>query len=491
MVRVMAVPPPTLRWHEEVDIGIAGAGGCGLAAAHAAADGKLRIAVWEKSDAAGGNTVLSCGMIAAAGTAQQRAAGVFDVGEDFARDILTRNGGHSDAALTRRLCEGSASLVEWLGDRCGIALELVPTVYDVGHSRLRLHAPAARSGRPLVQGLLRSLDRRGISVHPATPVLRLWTDAAGAVLGVQVKRPRKAPSNVRCHKLVLATGGFGANSAALARHCRAAEGLRYAGHPGSSGEALVWGADVGAATRGLDAYDAHASIAVGSNLLIPWIVITAGALLVNQRGERFTDETCGPAAMVPRVLAQPGSVAYEIFDGRISKAVAAADARFGNEVVPRVVRRADDIEGLARQFQIEPPALAQTVAAYNAAVTGGNDLFGRTAFNGPLSAPFFGIRIAPALLETQGGLVIDPSARVLRTDGAIVPNLYAGGGAAVGLSAPGGNGYLLGNGLLCALGWGKIAGEQAAHEILTALTTSAPVTPPPPPEGEGGPGALT
>lgn len=487
----MAVAPAALHWHEEVDIGIAGAGGCGLAAAHAAAGGKLRIAVWEKSEAAGGNTALSCGMIAAAGTAQQRAAGVFDVGEDFARDILTRNGGYSDAALTRRLCEGSASLLEWLGDRCGIVLELIPTVSDPGHTRLRLHAPAARSGRPLVQALLRSLDRRGISLHPGTPVLQLWTDAAGTVLGVQVKRPRKAPSNVRCHKLILATGGFGANSAALAQHCRAAEGLRYAGHPGSSGEALVWGTDVGAATRDLDAYDAHASVAVGSNLLIPWIMIMAGGLLVNQRGERFADESCGPAAMVPRVLAQPGRVAYEIFDGRISKAVAAADARFANEVVPRVVRRADDIGGLARQFQIDPSALAQTVAAYNAAVAGGNDPFGRTAFSAPLSAPFYGIRIAPALLETQGGLVIDPSARVLRADGAIVPNLYAGGGTAVGLSAPGGNGYLLGNGLLCALGWGKIAGEQAAHELLTARAGGDPVPPTPATEGEGGPGALT
>jgi fumarate reductase flavoprotein subunit len=490
MVPVMAVAPAGLRWHEEVDIGIAGAGGCGLAAAHAAADGKLRIALWEKSDGAGGNTALSCGMIAAAGTPQQRAAGVFDVSEDLARDIATRNGGHSDASLARRLCDGSAGLVEWLGDRCGIALELVPSVYDPGHTRLRLHAPAARSGRPLVEALLRSLERHGARLHAATPVLQLWTDAAGAVLGAQVKRPHKAPSNVRCHKVILATGGFGANPAALAQHCRAAEGLSYAGHPCSGGEALLWGADVGAATQDLDAYHAHASVAVGSNLLIPWIVVTAGAIVVNQRGERFADETCGPAAMVPRVLAQPGRVAYEIFDGRISKA-AAADTRFADEVVPRAVRRADDIEGLARQFQVDPPALAQTLAAYNTAAAGGNDLFGRTAFCGSLRAPFYGIRIAPALLETQGGLVIDPSARVRRADGAVVPNLYAGGGAAVGLSAPGGTGCLLGNGLLCALGWGKIAGEQAAHEILTARATGEPTPPTPSPSGEGGSGTLT
>jgi fumarate reductase flavoprotein subunit len=482
----MAVAPGSLRWHEQVDIGIAGAGGCGLAAAHAAANGSLKIAVWEKGDVAGGNTALSCGMIAAAGTAQQRAAGILDVGDDFARDVFRRSGGHGDSALTWRLCETSAPLLEWLADRCGIALELVPAVCDPGHTRLRLHAPAARSGRPLVQALLRSLDRRGVSLRLATPVLQLWTDAAGAVVGVQVKRPRKAPSNVRCHKLILATGGFGANQAAVAQHCRAAVGLRYAGHPGSSGEALAWGADVGAATRDLDAYDAHASVAVGSDLLIPWLVITAGAILVNQRGERFADETTGPEAMVALVLAQPGHVAYEIFDGRISKVVAGADPRFASEVVPRVVRRAEDVEGLAKQFQIDAPALALTVAAYNAAMAGVNDVFGRKALGEALSAPFYGVRVAPALLETRGGLLIDSSARVLRAPGAVVANLYAGGGAAVGLSAPGGEGYLLGSGLLCALGWGKIAGEQAAHEILTAGTASTLATPTSSTETEGG-----
>jgi fumarate reductase flavoprotein subunit len=487
----MAVAPASLRWHEQVDIGIAGAGGCGLAAAHAAANSGLKIAVWEKSDVAGGNTALSGGMIAAAGTSQQRAAGLFDAGDDFARDVLRRSGGHSDSALTWRLCETSAALLEWLADRCGVALELVPAICDPGHTRLRLHAPAARNGRPLVQALLRSLERRGISLRLTTPVLQLWTDAAGAVVGVQVKPPRKAPSNVRCHKLILATGGFGGNPAAVAQHCRAAVGLRYVGHPGSSGEALAWGADVGAATRDLDAYNAHASVAVGSNLLVPWIVITAGAILVNQRGERFADETTGPEAMVPLVLAQPGHVAYEVFDGRISKVVAGADPRFAGEVVPRVARRADDVEGLARQFQIDAPALAGTVAAYNASVAGGNDVFGRTTFGEALSAPFFGVRVAPALLETRGGLLIDSNARVLRAPGAVVANLYAGGGVAVGLSAPGGEGYLLGSGLLCALGWGKIAGEQAAHEILTAGTAGAPTPPTPSTEVEGGPPGLS
>lgn len=450
----MPVASPGLRWHEEVNVGIIGAGGCGLAAAQAAAQEGLTVIVWEKAAAAGGTTALSAGLIPAAGSRMQRDAGIFESGEDFARDVLARNGGRSDPLLTGRLCDSSAALVEWLADARGIPLELVKHVGDPGHSRLRLHAPPSRSGRALIDGLLRAVDRRGISVRLATPALQLWTDADGAALGVQVKGPRKSPANIRCQKLILASDGFGANAELVAQHCPNAVGLPYVG-AAASGDALSWAADVTAATRDLGAFQAHASVAVGSNLLIPWSLVTNGALLVNQHGERFADESRGPAALVPAVRAQPGRVAYEIFDAHILKAVAADDPHFAGEVMPRAVRRADELVGLAKQFEIDAEKLALTVAA------------------AALAPPFYGIRVAAALLQTQGGLAIDSSARVVRTDGGVVPNLYAGGGAAGGLSGPAGDGYLLGNGLLCALGWGKIAGEQAAHAVLAERARAA------------------
>ena len=70
-----------------------------------------------------------------------------------------------------------------------------------------------------------------------------------------------------------------------------------------------------------------------------------------------------------------------------------------------------------------------------------------------------------ALFHTQGGLVVDATARVLR-DGVPFPNLFAAGGAACGLSGPDVDGYLSGNGLLTAVTLGRIAGRSAA--TLTA-----------------------
>jgi flavocytochrome c len=479
----MPVIAPTQRWHEEADIGIIGAGACGLTAAHAAAHDGVKIVVWEKEHAAGGTTALSSGMVPAAGSRLQREAGIFETGEELARDILARNGGRSDAALTRRVCDSAAALVEWLIDRRGIALELVKHRGDPGHSQQRLHAPPSRRGQALIDGLLRSLDRRGISLRLTTPVLQLWTDADGAVVGVQVKRGRKTPSNIRCAKLILAVDGFAANSELLGRYCPDAASLSYAGAAASRGDALLWADDVGAATRDLDAYHAHPTVAVGSNLVIPWDLIERGAILVNQRGERFVDEGRAPNALVASVRAQPGRVAYEIFDARILTGVTPDDPRFADEVVPRAVRRADEIEGVAKQFQIDPETLARTVATYNQTITDGSDAFGRTSYRTPLTAPFYGIRVAAALLQTAGGLAIDTEARVLRSDGTPVPNLYAGGGAAVGLSGPGSDGYLLGNGLLCALGWGKIAGEHAAQEVLAARASTEPPSPSEPDPG--------
>ncbi|RLM76613.1 hypothetical protein DVK05_16425, partial [Halorubrum sp. Atlit-8R] len=57
------------------------------------------------------------------------------------------------------------------------------------------------------------------------------------------------------------------------------------------------------------------------------------------------------------------------------------------------------------------------------------------------------------------------SSDLLRTDGSIVENLYAGGGTACGISGHGAGGYLSGNGLTTALGYGRLAGIHARESL--------------------------
>jgi fumarate reductase flavoprotein subunit len=72
-----------------------------------------------------------------------------------------------------------------------------------------------------------------------------------------------------------------------------------------------------------------------------------------------------------------------------------------------------------------------------------------------------------SLFHTQGGVRVNKRAEVIRKNGLPIPNLYAGGGTAVGFSGRAGpEGYLSANGLLSALVLGKIAGEEAAMAAL-------------------------
>ena len=94
------------------------------------------------------------------------------------------------------------------------------------------------------------------------------------------------------------------------------------------------------------------------------------------------------------------------------------------------------------------------------------DPFGRDFSTRPaLKPPYFAIKITGALFHTQGGLAIDEEARVLDRTGRPLPNLYAGGGAAAGVSGDHVWGYLSGNGLLSAVTLGRIAGESAVRHL--------------------------
>ena len=95
------------------------------------------------------------------------------------------------------------------------------------------------------------------------------------------------------------------------------------------------------------------------------------------------------------------------------------------------------------------------------------DKFGRDWSNiKTMTKPYYFAKVTGALFHTQGGLDINSLAQVLDKSGKPFPNLFAGGGAARGLSGPSRWGYLSGNGLLTAVVLGKIAGQNAAKKII-------------------------
>jgi fumarate reductase flavoprotein subunit len=449
----------------DVDVLVVGAGACGLAAAIAAHDAGASVAIIEKLDRPGGNSALSTGSVPAAGTRFQREAGIDDSIERFVED-LKRKGGPTDCPdLLRRMVETSAETVEWLVDAVGARMVLVTAYKHVGHSVPRLHAPASRRGQDVVDDLLAAAETRGIALAVGNAARSLIAEA-GAVTGAEIETGTGERHRVAARKTILAVNGFAANRELVARFCPEISGAQYFGARGSTGEAVLWGEALGAALGNIGAYQGYAAVSDPHGSLLSWTTIEKGGILVNGAGKRFGDESAGYSGYTPNVMAQ-GGPCFAIFDQRIFD-VTAGEEEFVELANYGGVKRADTIAALAAIHRLDESAVSAALADYNKAARGEKeDAFGRRDFAlAPLTGPLYICRVVPGLFHTQGGLMVDTDGRVLRPNGKPIANLFAGGGAAAGLSGrTGAGGYASGNGLLGAIGLGRLAGLAAAREV--------------------------
>jgi fumarate reductase flavoprotein subunit len=446
---------------------IVGAGACGVTAALSAAGCGVDVLVLEQDARPAGSTALSSGLIPAAGTRMQRALGIEDTPALFAADIMAKNGHTADPAIVAALARQAAGAVEFLADRHEVPFSVVEGFRYPGHSVLRMHGTPARTGAELMGYLLTACERQGIDIVCDSRVTRLFADYAGRVLGVEAVRPDGVATRIGCGALVLASNGYGGDPALVRQHIPQLAEALYFGHAGNRGEALLWGTVLGGASADLSGHQGHGSVATPHGILITWAVMMEGGIQVNRDGQRFSNEHLGYSEQAEPVLAQPDGIAIDIFDERLHT-IAAQFEDYRAAVELGAVKRAGDVAQLARLFALPPEALAATLAESDAlAERNATDRFGRRFEPAQrLHPPYYGVRVTGALFHTQGGLVIDPHARVLRQEGTPIPRLYAGGGAARGVSGAQASGYLSGNGLLSAVTLGRIAGCAAAAEAL-------------------------
>jgi fumarate reductase flavoprotein subunit len=447
----------------EVDIAIVGSGACGLCAALAASEAGAQVLVLERDRRSTGSTALSTGLIPAAGTALQREMGIEDDAETFAADIMGKAKGQTDEAMARRIAEASGPTVDWLAERHGIPFRLVQGFLYPGHSRLRMHGVPSRTGAELQDALLAAAGRAGIDILNEARVTDLYVDAADSVTAVAFDRPDGKREVVGAKAVILACNGYGGSQEMLERFIPEIVGAEFWGHTGNTGDAIRWGEDLGAALADLGAYQGHGAVATPYGRPIMWGILTEGGYQVNLDGARFSNEASGYSEQAVEVIHQPERVAFEIYDE--SRETPALDFTDYREVLELGgVKKADTLADLAGQLGLPADALERTNAEVDALrESGAPDAWGRSfAGTAPLAPPYCGIRVTGALFHTQGGLAVDEGARVLHEDGTPFPNLFAGGGAARGVSGPSRWGYLSGNGLLTATVLGRIAGQSAA-----------------------------
>jgi fumarate reductase flavoprotein subunit len=442
---------------------IVGAGAAGLIAALAAREAGAEVLVLERDHTPRGSTSLSAGLVPAAGTRWQRAAGVQDSADLFTADIMKKAHGEPDPALAAHLAATTGPALEWLADRYGLEFSLITDFTYPGHSALRMHGLPSRAGSELMDQLTEAAARAGVELLCDAHVTSLSAAPDGRIEGLAYRRPDGSEESIGCDMLVLACNGYGGNRELVAAHIPELAGALYFGHPGNQGDAVLWGQALGAATRHLSGHQGHGSVAHPIGILISWATITAGGIQVNLAGERFSNEALGYSEQAAVVLRQPGGIAWTVFDSRIA-AIARQFEDFRQAEQENAILRAEDIDSLAAAMRVPAASLRAAIAE---AGCGTIDRFGRDfTASPPLAPPYCAVRVTGALFHTQGGLVVDTRARVLRPDGTPLPNLLAVGGAACGVSGSEARGYLSGNGLLAAVGLGYTAGYTAAEAVL-------------------------
>ncbi len=450
----------------DFDVVVAGAGAAGCAATLAAAQAGLNVLLAEAKDnfRRGCNTSMSTSMVPAGGSRWQRELGIEDSPELFYADVMKKTRGEADPTIARALVDVAPRLVEWLNDDCGVPLELPTDFSYPGHSRQRCHSVHERSGASLHASLLDAIAALGDRVTLATPLgiagVRLH-ETSGAVVEATLTTPDGQREVVSTDAVVLAAGGFGANRELVHEHIPEIEQALYFGSDANRGDALRIGRELGADAGYLDAYQGHGSVATPFGILCTWVTITHGGFMLNERGERFGDESTGYSEFGRAVAAQPDHVAWVVLDRRIDR-----DCRpfadYQDLVDNGAVVWVDGTDGVAERIAAPVETVRATIAAAERAARGEQpDPLGRREWEAPLQPPYGLVKVEGALFHTQGGLLVDGNAAVLRA-GRPIPGLYAAGGSAAGMSGHGPAGYLAGNGLLGALGLGYLAGSAIA-----------------------------
>jgi len=456
--------------HIHTPVAIVGAGACGLTDALALSRLGIDCVVLERDAVPAGSTALSSGFVPAACTRVQQAAKVKDSTDLFAQDIQHKAHGQAAPALVKAYSEAIGPAMDALEEHHHIPWQLLDQFLYPGHSVYRMHAVPEKTGEGLMSRLRAAADSAGVVVLTQAQVTGLDADAKGLVHGLRFTQPDGTTSRLSCDAVILACNGFGGNADMVKQHLPAMKDAQYAGHVGNDGSAIAWGLQLGAELADMGAYQGHGSWAIPQGSLISWALMMEGGIQINRFGARFHDETQGYSEAAVQVLNQPDGVAWTVFDNQLLQ-FAQDFPDFVSAQAAGAVKSAANSESLSAIVGCPLIALDKTLAEVNELADAtaletpdAKDSWGRS-FKRRLKAPFHAIKVTGALFHTQGGLNINAQCQVLKTDGKTLPNLYAAGGAARGVSGAEVWGYLSGNGLLSAIAGGHIAAQAVAQKI--------------------------
>ncbi|AKL12428.1 TPA: flavocytochrome c [Kluyvera intermedia] len=439
------------------DVVVVGSGGAGLAAAIQAHDEGARVLIVEKMPTFGGNTIKASAGMNAAETRFQRVKGIEDSKELFYQETLKGGQNRNNPELLRCFVEHAPQAIEWLANR-GIMLNDITTTGGMSIDRTHRPKDGSAVGGYLISGLVRNVTRRGIDVMLDTSVEEILCEQ-GKVSAVRLINDENETLTVTVKSVIVATGGFSANSEMVVKYRPDLAGFVTTNHKGATGGGIALLQHIGADTVDMGEIQIHPTVEQNTSYLISESIRGGGAILVNQKGNRFFNEMETRDKVSAQIIALPEQYAYIVFDEHVRAKNKAAD-----EYIARgFVTSASSPRQLAEKLGMDYHAFLATLERYNGFVEQQHDSdFGRTtALRNPINeGPFHAIRIAPGVHHTMGGVTINTETAVLNKQQQVIPGAFAAGEVAGGIH---GSNRIGGNAVADIIIFGSLAGHHAAN----------------------------
>jgi tricarballylate dehydrogenase len=487
---------------EQTDVVVVGGGNAGFSAAHAAASLGRRVLLLERGDPerSGGNSYYTAGAFRIMHDGLPSIADLLDdderlpvsdlpsyTADAYVADMETVASGRNDRDLTAALVSDSQDTLRWLrglGLRFRLMYERQAYLDDATGRYVfwgGLAVGSTGGGKGLIVQHTSAAEAAGVEIRYGARALDLIVED-GRVRGVTWQSADGRVAAIRAESVVLAAGGFEANPDMREEYL--GEGWRRAkvrGTPFNTGDMLRAALRAGAAEHG-DWSTCH-SVAWDachrqneSNRELTNQLTRSGyplGIVVNRLGRRFLDEGADfrnytYAKYGAEILKQPDGLAFQLFDADSRPRLRSEEYDMpGASVVV-----ADTLEELAAGMEVDPVALQETVAVFNAGIdvsvpfdpavkdrrasrTDPPKSNWAVALESP---PFYAFPVTCGITFTFGGLRADTEARVLDRSGAPIPGLFVCGEMLGGLFS--GN-YPGGTGLTSGAVFGRRAGLHA------------------------------
>jgi fumarate reductase flavoprotein subunit len=372
----------------------------------------------------------------------------------------------------------SPSAIEFL-TQSGVDLSVLSQLG--GHSAKRTHRN--KSGPNVGFAIISALQKKLASL----PNIELLSGATAekflvssgsdnrAIEGLHVKKSDGETVEIRSAAVILATGGFSSNRNLLERFAPGMESFPTTNGPTAQGDGVLMAEALGAGLVLMDKVQLHPTGFINpkdrdaqQKFLAPEAIRGSGAVLLNTEGKRFINELATRDVVSQAILAQPNKAAFMwLFDG-----AKPLESSLGFYKHIGLVKQVGSVQEAAEYCHFDAATVLEQLNEYAAAASGEkSDAFGKQVFPFPLShiatveAPvdIHVMEIAPAVHYCMGGVKINEQTQVLRDDGTPIRGVFAAGEVSGGLH---GANRLGGNSLAECVVFGRVAGQQAAQQLL-------------------------